>query len=398
MLARRAVDPVWAQLFEEREAARAAVDAFQEGLPTTLVSRQRMERRVARIQMRGAYDRLGDEVGPATPAILPPLGADGPADRLALAKWIVSRDNPLTARVWVNRAWQHFFGLGIVSTPEDFGSQGAWPTHPELLDWLAVTFMDEGWDMKATHRRIVLSKAYRQSSVLTPERAEIDPDGGLVSRGPRYRLDGEVLRDQALYLAGLLDETMGGPGVRPYQPDGVWFAVGYTRSNTVRYTVGPEADQRRRSLYTFWKRTAPPPNLTTFDAPMRDTCTVQRERTNTPLQALVTLNDPTYVEAAKFIAVNFVEAKTGTAAERAAALFEHIVGHPATEAERDELATLATDLQAAFSADVEAALELLEVGMLPLPETAAARNGPELAAWTLVASTLLNLDEVLTND
>ncbi|QDV05236.1 Planctomycete cytochrome C [Planctomycetes bacterium Poly30] len=398
VLARRAVDPVWAQLFEDREAARAAVEAFQEALPTTLVSRERSERRMARIQMRGAYDRLGDEVGPATPAILPPLPQDGPADRLALARWVVARDNPLAARVWVNRAWQHFFGRGIVSTPEDFGSQGAWPTHPKLLDWLAVTFMDEGWDMKAMHRRIALSRAYRQSSVLTPERAEIDPDGGLVSRGPRHRLDGEVLRDQALYLAGMLDESMGGPGVRPYQPDGVWFAVGYTRSNTVRYEVGPEADQRRRSLYTFWKRTAPPPNLTTFDAPMRDTCTVQRERTNTPLQALVTLNDPTYVEAAKFIAAGIVGSGARSPEQRAQALFEHVVGHPASDEECAALTGLATELQAEFSADPEAAAGLLGVGMLPLPDAVSALDPAELAAWTLVASTLLNLDEVLTND
>jgi len=237
-----------------------------------------------------------------------PTAGGGAADREALARWIVARNNPLTARVWVNRAWLHFFGQGIVATPDDFGSQGAWPTHPELLDWLAVTFMDEGWDMKAMHRRMVLSEAYRQRSKRTQELDELDPDGALISRGPRYRLHGEVLRDQALYLAGLLDETMGGPGVRPYQPDGVWFAVGYSRSNTVRYAVGPEEHQRRRSLYTFWKRTAPPPNLTTFDAPMRDTCTVQRERTNTPLQALVTLNDPTYAEAAKFIALRVIGA------------------------------------------------------------------------------------------
>lgn len=357
---------------------------------------------MARIQMRGAYDRLGDVVGPATPAILPPLPTDGPADRLALARWIVSRDNPLTARVWVNRAWQHFFGQGIVSTPEDFGSQGAWPTHPELLDWLAVTFMDEGWDMKATYRRIALSAAYRQSSARTPELGEIDPDGALISRGPRYRLDGEVLRDQALYLAGTLDETTGGPGVRPYQPDGVWFAVGYTRSNTVRYAVGMEDEQRRRSLYTFWKRTAPPPNLTTFDAPMRDTCTVQRERTNTPLQALVTLNDPTYVESAKFIAARVLgtadKAADKTVEARTAALFEHVVGRPADADEIAALSGLATELIAGFRADPDAAAQLLDVGMLPLPEPTAEGDVPDLAAWTLVASTLLNLDEVLTND
>ncbi|MEM8712394.1 MAG: DUF1553 domain-containing protein, partial [Planctomycetota bacterium] len=401
-IARRAVDPNYDKDLERLDELRASMAEFKNGLPTTLVSSERKERRMAHIQMRGSYDQLGDVVEPATPAVLPPLplgaNGDGPADRLALARWIVARDNPLTARVWVNRAWQHFFGLGIVSTPEDFGSQGAWPTHPELLDWLATTFMDEGWDMKSMHRRIVLSQAYRQSSTRTPLMDDLDPDGALVSRGPRYRLDGEVLRDQALYLAGTLDETMGGPGVRPYQPDGVWFAVGYSRSNTVRYEVGPEEHQRRRSLYTFWKRTAPPPNLTTFDAPMRDICTVRRERTNTPLQALVTLNDPTFVESAKFIAARTLAGGEAQPKAVAARLFDHVVGRPATEAEIQELASLATDLRTSFAGDAEGAAALLDVGALELPAAAAREPQERLAAWTLVASALLNLDEVLTND
>ena len=366
-----------------------------------MVSRELEERRKAHLQMRGAYDVLGDVIEPAPPSVLPPLSGTGPANRLTLARWIVDRGNPLTARVWANRAWQHFFGRGIVATPEDFGSQGAWPSHPELLDWLAVTFMDEGWDMKAMHRRIVLTRAYRQSTVRTPERDELDPDGALLSHGPRFRLDGEVLRDQALFLAGVLDESTGGAGVFPYQPDGVWFAVGYSRSNTVRYATGPAADQTRRSLYTFWKRTAPPPNLTTFDAPMRDICTVQRERTNTPLQALVMLNDPTYVEAAKFIAARVLVAALESddpAAARTANLFEHVVGRPGAPEELAALAELWTELETQYRVDPEAAAALLDVGLLELPKTASALDPAALAAGTLVASTLLNLDEVLTND
>jgi hypothetical protein len=398
IIARRTIDPEWDATFAERETLQANIEAFHEELPTTMISAELDERRKAQLQMRGAYDQLGDVIEPATPAVLPPLPKDGPIDRLALARWIVSRDNPLTARVWVNRAWQHFFGRGIVSTPEDFGSQGAWPTHPELLDWLAVTFMESGWDMKAMHRRMVLTQAYRQSAARSTERDELDPDGALISHGPRFRLDGEVLRDQALYLAGLLDETTGGAGVFPYQPDGVWFAVGYSRSNTVRYAVGPAEDQKRRSLYTFWKRTAPPPNLTTFDAPMRDICTVQRERTNTPLQALVMLNDPTYVEAAKFIAARALQEGDKSMEDRTSDMFEHVVGRPASEDEARALSDLWTELEADYRADAAAASALLEVGMLELPAELTSLDPAALAAGTLVASTLLNLDEVLTND
>ena len=397
-LARRSIDPEWAASFEGRKTVQANMVAFEEALPTTMISRELDERRMAQLQMRGAYDQLGDVIEPATPAVLPPLPTDGPPNRLTLARWIVARNNPLTARVWTNRAWQHFFGRGIVSTPEDFGSQGAWPSHPELLDWLAVTFMDEGWDMKAMHRRIVLTRAYRQAATRTLERDELDPLGALISHGPRFRLDGEVLRDQALYLAGLLDESTGGAGVFPYQPDGVWFAVGYSRSNTVRYAVGPPEDQTRRSLYTFWKRTAPPPNLTTFDAPMRDICTVQRERTNTPLQALVMLNDPTYVEAAKFIAARVLGAGDETAEAFSRNVFAHVVGRPGDLDEVTALAELWTELEAEYRSDPDAASALLSVGMLELPDAMKGLDPAQLAAGTLVASTLLNLDEVLTND
>ncbi len=395
VLWRRSFAPDWADAYDARIATRAERSALEKVLPTTMVSEERMEARPAQILMRGAYDSPGDTVEPSTPSVLPPFPADAPRNRLGLAQWLTAPDHPLTARVWVNRAWQHFFGRGLVSTPADFGAQGAWPTHPELLDWLALTFVADGWDMKAMHERIVTSQAYRQSSNVTAALLEADPDDALLSRALRFRLDGEVLRDQALFLAGLLDETMGGPGVSPYQPDGVWFAVGYSRSNTVRYSQGPLADLHRRSLYTFWKRTAPPPNLTTFDAPMRDACVVRRERTNTPLQALVMLNDPTFVEAARFIAARVLKEGGATTEERASFLFDLVVGRAPSIKECSSLAALATELEAGYLEEPSEAVELVAVGDLPVPIEP---DVIELAAWTLAASAVMNLDEALTRN
>ncbi len=398
---RRRFAPEWAALETERDGAREAAAALRASLPTTMVSAERMDPRPAHVQMRGAYDRLGDVVTANTPGALPAFPEELPRDRLGLARWLVAPENPLTARVWVNRAWQHFFGRGLVATPEDFGAQGAWPSHPELLDWLAVEFVESGWDVKGMHRRLALSRAYRQDAAVTPELLELDPDNVLVSRGPRHRLDGEVIRDQALYAAGLLDESMGGPGVYPYQPGGVWFAVGYSRSNTVRYSQGPEEHLHRRSLYTFWKRTAPPPNLTTFDAPMRDACVVKRERTNTPLQALVTLNDPTYVEAARFLAARVLggPVEVDGAARRVDTLFELVLGREAASHEEEALLALVADLEANYLEDEAAAAALLGVGALPMQPTEHAGLEPaEHAAWTLAASAVLNLDEALSKN
>lgn len=391
---RAAYAPEWKALVAAREVLMAERQRRVEALPTTLVSRERAERRPAHVLMRGAYDAPGEEVQPGTPAALPPMPEGAPADRLGLARWLVSPDNPLTARVWVNRAWQHFFGTGLVATPEDFGSQGALPTHPELLDALALDFVAGGWDMKAMHRRIVMSGAYTQSSAFSDDALRVDPDGTLLSRGPRHRLDGEVIRDSALFVAGLLDEVMGGPGVYPYQPDGVWFAVGYSGSNTVRYTRGPADHLHRRSLYTFWKRTAPPPNLTAFDAPMRDMCVVRRERTNTPLQALVTLNDPTYVEAARFTAGRVLREQPGAAPEELArALLERVLAKDPSSAAVREIAALATELEASYRAAPDDARALLAVGELPAgDDLEPARH----AAWTLAASAAANLDDALT--
>ena len=255
------------------------------------------------ILARGDYRNQTDKVTPGIPAILPPFPKDAPANRLTLAKWLVDGSNPLTARVAVNRYWQMYFGTGIVKTAENFGSQGDPPSNPELLDWLATEFVRTGWDVKAMQRLIVTSAAYRQSSRVTPELLEKDPENRLIARGPRFRLPAEMIRDGELYESGLLREKVGGPGVDPYQPKGVWEAIAFGDGFTSQsYTQGHGDDLHRRSMYTFWKRTAPPPEMITFDAPDREKCAARRTITNTPLQALVLLNDVTYVEAARALA------------------------------------------------------------------------------------------------
>ncbi len=252
---------------------------------------------------RGEYDQRGEKVGRAVPAFLPPLPPGEPVNRLGLARWLVAPNHPLTARVAVNRFWLQVFGTGLVKTAEDFGSQGEPPSHPELLDWLAVQFREDGWDVKRMMKRLVMSATYRQSSRVAPEKLAKDPENRLLSRGPRYRLDAEMLRDQALFTSGLLVEHVGGPSVKPPQPSGLWEAVGYTSSNTARFVADRGNEKvHRRSLYIFWKRTSAPPQMTTFDAPSREACTVRRERTNTPLQALLLLNEPQMFEASRALA------------------------------------------------------------------------------------------------
>ncbi|MCA9290722.1 MAG: PSD1 domain-containing protein, partial [Phycisphaerales bacterium] len=279
---RRTYSDAFADHVREFEAATAAVDAYRAMLPVTLVTRERREdRRVSAVLIRGQYDQPGDPVEPNVPAVFPPLPDGVAADRLALARWLVDPAHPLTARVTVNRIWQQHFGIGIVRTAEDFGSQGEWPSHPDLLDWLALRFIDSGWDVKALHRLIVTSATYRQSAAVTPALLARDPENRLLARGPRFRLDAEVIRDQALAASGLLERAIGGPSVRPYQPPGLWKVVAYPDSDTREFRPDTGAALHRRSLYTFWKRTSPPPYLSTFDAPTRETCTVSRPRTNT---------------------------------------------------------------------------------------------------------------------
>ncbi len=375
------------------EAEKKVAD-IQNAAATTLVFREKKEPKPAHILNRGEYDQKKDEVPRAVPAILPPLPEGAPTNRLGLAQWLTSREHPLMARVTVNRFWQQFFGTGLVKTSEDFGSQGEPASHPELLDWLAVQFQDDGWDVQKTLRRMVISSTYRQAAVVRGS-VERDPENRLLSRGPRFRLDAEVLRDQALFVSGLLVEKLGGPSVKPPQPDGLWFAVGYSGSNTVRFTADTGSDKvHRRTLYTFLKRTAPAPQMSIIDAPSREACTVRRERTNTPLQALLLLNDPQYVECARGLAGRVLREGGQTAESRAAYLLRLCTGRKPQGDEVSELASAVVDLQSVYAKD-EAAAKLVAAGS---PGTDVSVPTSELAAWTIGANLVLNLDEVLTKN
>jgi hypothetical protein len=380
-------------LLREQTTAEKEREALDKQIPATLVFKELPQPRPAYVLNRGEYDRRGPQVQRATPAFLPPLPADAPRNRLGLARWLVAPGHPLTARVAVNRLWQQLFGTGLVKTAEDFGSQGEHPSHPELLDWLAVQFVDDGWDVKRMVRRLVTSAAYRQATRVTPDRLAKDPADRLLSRGPRYRLDAETIRDQALAAGGLLVERLGGPSVKPPQPPGLWEAVAYTGSNTARFT--PDAGREkvhRRSLYTFWKRTAPPPQMTTFDAPSREACTARRERTDTPLQALLLMNETQYVEAGRALAERALREGGPTPEGRATHLFRLAAARKPDDRELAELLSAYRDHRAAFGRDAEAARRLIAVGETK-PD--ASLDPAELAAWTMVANLVLNLDEVL---
>ena len=363
-------------------------------IATTLIMRERKEPREAFLLKRGQYDAQAEKVERVTPAALPPMDPELPRDRLGFARWLVDPSHPLTARVTVNRFWQQLFGTGLVKTSEDFGSQGEPPTHPELLDWLAVRFVADGWNVKGLLKQIVLSGTYRQDSRVGSDLALRDPDNRLLARGPRYRLDAEALRDQALTVSGLLVNQLGGPSVKPPQPAGLWFAVGYSSSNTARF-VADEGHQKvhRRTLYTFLKRTAPPPQMATFDAPSRESCSVRRERTNTPLQALLMMNDPQYVEAARHLAQRVMQEEPAGTIERVRSIYERVVLRAPDRATQADLLDLYTQALETYQEQPEQADSLVRSGALP-PDPGL--NQAELAAWTLVASTILNLDEVVT--
>jgi hypothetical protein len=369
----------------------ARLEKSKPGFPTVPVMQElpAEQRRVTRVMIKGSFLNPGDEVSPALPAAFHPLPEDAPANRLGIARWLVDRDNPLTARVAVNRFWAQLFGTGLVFTEEDFGTQGELPSHPELLDWLAVEFMDSGWDMKALLRTIVTSATYRQSSQITPEKLQRDPQNRLLSRGPRFRLEAEMVRDQALALAGLLSRKLYGPSVFPPQPDGLWQAAFNGSDRTWPTSQGE--DRYRRGLYTFWRRTVPYPSMATFDAPSREICSIRRVRTNTPLQAFVTLNDPVYVEAAQALARRMAQ-QPGSTAERAAYGLELCLARPAQPDQVQRLAALFDGELAHYRSRPQDALKLASEPLGPLPEGA---NPAELAAWTVVANVLLNLDGVM---
>jgi len=357
----------------------------------TLVMQERTDRKpVANILRRGMYDAPGEEVEPNVPAILPGMAADLPRNRLGLAKWLVDPANPLVARVAINRFWQEIFGTGLVKTAEDFGSQGTAPSHPELLDWLAVEFR-ETWNVKAMLKLMVTSAAYRQAALTTPEKLKLDPENRLLSRGPRFRMDGEVVRDYALAAGGILDAAVGGASVKPYQPEGVWEAVAMNGSNTKFYKRDDGQSLYRRSLYTFWKRSAPPASMELFNAPTRENCTVRRERTNTPLQALTTMNDPQFVEASRNLAERTLRAGGGFD-KQLDFLSLRALARPFAKDERAILRSAYIDLQAHFERHLSEAKKLVRVGESKPNESLPAA---EFAAWTMLASNVLNLDEAL---
>lgn len=385
--------PTWIAMVDERDGLQTERTSFENALPTTLISRELETPRPAHVLIRGAYDQKGEVVQRAVPAALPAMAEDAPRDRLGLAQWLVSREHPLTARVTVNRYWQQLMGVGIVRTTEDFGNQGEYPVHPELLDWLAVEFIDSGWDVKGLLRQLVTSAAYRQSSAVSPALLERDPNNRLLARGPRFRLSAEEIRDSALHAAGLLVEERGGPPVRPYQPEGVWFAVGYTSSNTARYRQDAGDALWRRSLYTFWKRTAPPPNMVTFDAPNRESCTVERSRTVTPQQALVLWNDPTYVEAARHLAARVLREGGADDAARVRWAYRTVVGSTPTPKQLQALVRGLDSQRARYAADPSAAEALLEVGDSPVIE---GLDPVQHASWTNLSTVLLSLPQTVT--
>ncbi len=366
---------------------------LEKAIPATLVMEDRKEPRQAFILERGQYTEKRDKVSSAIPEWIAPPVKDAPANRLGLAQWLVQPSHPLTSRVTVNRFWQQFFGTGLVKTAEDFGVQGEQPSHPELLDWLAIDFVESGWDVKRCLKQIIMSATYQQSSRVSPNKLAADPENRLLARGPRFRLDAETIRDQALAVSGLLIDQIGGKSVKPYQPAGLWKPVGFGGSNTSVFVQDKGDKLFRRSMYTFWKRTVPPPSMATFDAPNRETCAVRRARTNTPLQALVLMNDVQYVEAARKFAERVVSEGGTSVEERVTFAFRSVMARKPNAAEMQSLTTLLTEYLSEFRKSPDAATKLLSAGESPRNEQLDAND---LAAWTMVTHLLLNLSESVT--
>jgi Protein of unknown function (DUF1553)/Protein of unknown function (DUF1549)/Concanavalin A-like lectin/glucanases superfamily/Planctomycete cytochrome C len=379
-----------AQLMAMRDAVRGRLAALVEEIPTTMVMEELPVPRPTHILKRGQYDQPGAKVTPDVPGCLSRWPARAKLDRLGLARWLVAPANPLVARVAVNREWQMLFGTGLVKTPDDFGAQGDPPSHPELLDWLATELVGSGWDVKGVLRLVVTSATYRQSSRANPEKLKRDPDNRLLARGPRLRLPAEMIRDQALALSGLLVERLGGPSVKPYQPPGLWNELA-----DADYVQDHGTSLYRRSLYTFWKRTLPPPAMAAFDAPARETCIVRETRTNTPLQALGVLNDVTYVEAARALAERILHAPAASAEARLSAAFQAATARQPRTLELSILKRGLDDHLARFRRNPRAARAFIAAG----ESTPDSRFDPsELAAYAAVAQLILNLDETITKE
>ncbi|MFN0172003.1 MAG: DUF1553 domain-containing protein, partial [Bryobacteraceae bacterium] len=390
-----ASNPGYATQRRERERLRGEWLAVRRNAPTVMVMEEMPVPRETRILLRGAYNAPGERVEPGVPEAL--LGAwpeGAPRNRLGLARWLTNPSHPLTARVVVNRFWQQLFGQGLVRTSDNFGVQGESPSHPELLDWLAREFIDSGWDVKALLKRIVLSATYRRDSAAPPALFARDPENRLLARGPRFRLPAEILRDQSLFVADLLQNRLGGPSVFPYQAadlyKGMVVAADYPGT---RYVESKGADLYRRSLYTFWKRTVPHPTMTVFDAPDREFCIVRRSSTNTPLQALTLLNDPIFVEAARKLAERSIHEGGASPDSRIAFAFRVSTGRTPDAGEQRILRKTFDEMLAAYRADENGARSFLAVGVSPADPAIAAG---ELAAYAAVANLILNMDEVIT--
>ncbi|MFM2217854.1 MAG: hypothetical protein RL240_2172 [Planctomycetota bacterium] len=376
---------------------RAERDGFYNAIPSTFIYKDNPTPRDSFVMLRGQYNQPGEKVQPDVPAVLPPINKpqDRALNRLDLAKWLVSPRHPLTSRVAVNRFWQQVFGVGLVKSSADFGTQGEVPVNPELLDWLSIHFESSGWDVKALMRMMLTSAAFRQSSRITPEMLERDPENRLLARSSRLRLDAEQIRDNALFVGGLIDLTQGGKGVKPYQPSNIWEPVGFVGSNTRFYQQDKGSALYRRSLYTFYKRTAPPPFMVNFDAPNREQSCMRRERSNTPLQALQLLNDVQHVEAARGLAQRALSEGLEQPNDRIAFLFKTVLSRSPNQAEAQVLAAQLAKHLERYQANPQDAQQLIQQG-----ETKPASTFPvqELAAYTLLASTILNMDETLNRN
>jgi hypothetical protein len=376
---------------------RGERDNFFNSIPSTFIYKDNPTPRESFVMLRGQYNQPGDKVQPDVPAVLPSIAKpqDRALNRLDLAKWLVSPRHPLTSRVAVNRFWQQVFGTGLVKSSADFGTQGEVPSHPELLDWLSIRFEDSGWDIKGLMRLMLTSAAFKQSSRIPAEMLEQDPENRLLGRGPRLRLDAEQIRDNALFVGGLIDLTQGGKGVKPYQPVNIWEPVGFAGSNTRFYQQDKGSALYRRSLYTFYKRTAPPPFMVNFDAPNREQSCMRRERSNTPLQALQLLNDVQHVEAARGLAQRLLSEAPADVASRINYLFKTVLSRNPTDAERELLVAQIAKHIERYQASPQDAQQLTQLGETKPPSAFAAQ---ELAAYTLLASTVLNMDETLNRN
>ena len=362
-------------------------------ITTVMVMEDAAKPRMTYVLDRGQYDAPNKDkpVETGVPGFLPEFEGQFATNRLGMAQWLTSPDHPLTSRVAVNRTWKMFFGAGIVETVEDFGLQGTWPSHPKLLDWMARDFVDNGWDVKRLIKKIVLSETYQQSSIVTAKQLKLDPSNRYLSRGPRFRLAGEFLRDQALAISGLLNSKMGGPGVKPYQPEGLWNEVSLDKK--VRFKVDSGDKLYRRSLYTYWKRSAPPPNMVLFDAPTREKCTLRRGETNTPLQALVLLNDPQYVEAARVFAERILREGGDSVGDKIDFAIRNATSKAPSPKMIEVLSKLVEKELKTFRTDSKRAKKLLSVGQRPADKKL---DAAEVAAWTVISNLIFNLDEFVT--